>query len=203
MVERDALVCFPGAAPAGPVAVYRSAAEPVAVEETTSTDATDRSQQLEALAAEVGPMALAIAHSMLGDRASAEDALQDAYLQAYRGLLGFRGEASQRTWFLKILINSCRRHRRIWRRWTATQEQVSREPSDTNRGACPDPALRERISAAVTGLPHRQRTAFVLRYLQDLGIDEIAEVMGCATGTVKATIHKAVIKLRRELGDTR
>lgn len=203
MVEGDAAVFLAGPAPA---TYLTRAAECSSREEMTGNDTIDRSQQLEALAAEVGPLALGIACRMLGDRASAEDALQDAFLQAYRGLAGFRGDSSLRTWFLKILVNCCTRHRRIWRRWTAIQDQLSlgsESESEQIRSEGGDPALRDRLRAAVMDLPHRQRAAFVMRYTQDLGIAEIAEIMDCAPGTVKATIHKAVIKLRRELDDVR
>ncbi len=170
----------------------------------TSTTATDRGRQVEELASEVGPLAFGIAYRMLGDQASAEDALQDAYLQAYRGLRGFRGDASQRTWFLRIVVNCCKRRRRVWRRWTAAAEQLAATPDNEpspGGGALGDPGLRQRLNRAVVSLPHRQRTAFVLRYTQELAINEIADIMGCAPGTVKATIHQAVAKLRRELRD--
>lgn len=170
----------------------------------TDVDSHERGAKLEELAAEVGPMAFGIAFGMLGDRASAEDALQDAYLQAYRGLSDFRGDASLRTWFVKIVVNSCKRHRVVWRRWTRASSQLAlMSPDDVKLSwdEISDPALRQRLRAAVAKLPHRQRTAFVLRYIEDLGIRETAEIMGCAPGTVKATIHKAVVKLRRELGD--
>jgi RNA polymerase sigma factor (sigma-70 family) len=86
------------------------------------------------------------------------------------------------------------------RRWLRTRREAA-APEDAQVDAHGDPALRARLARAVLTLGHRQRTAFVLRYTQGLSIAEIAEVMGCAQGTVKATIHKSVMKLRRELGD--
>lgn len=78
-------------------------------------------------------------------------------------------------------------------------DELSHETiQDADQG---DPGLREQLRRAVLLLPHRQRMAFVLRFGQELTIEEIAEVMGCAPGTVKATLHKAVEKLRRRLGE--
>ncbi len=168
-----------------------------------SEDRQESARRIEQLAEEVGPLALSIATRMLGDGALAQDALQDAFVQAYRGLPGFRGEASLRTWFLRILVNSCRRHRVLVRRWIAGRRRVGQElaAGDAHTDTHGDPALRGRLERAVLGLPHRQRTAFVLRYVHGLGIAEIARIMGCAEGTVKATVHKAVMRLRRELQD--
>ena len=148
-------------------------------------------------------MAYRVALSMLGDSAAAEDAVQDAYVQAHRGLKGFRGDSSLRTWFMKIVVNNCKRHRRIWRRLVVGNDDVERVRAEgvQQEPLAGDPGLRERIEESVLRLPHRQRTAFVLRYSQELTIEEIAEVMGCASGTVKATLFKAVRKLRNELED--
>lgn len=168
-----------------------------------SASVAERNQQFEALAAEVGPLAFSVALRMLGNHALAEDAIQNAFLQAYRSLGCFRGESNLKTWFLRILVNCCHRQRRIWYRWlTGTPREpnvsVDEVPSEPTRG---DPVLRERLEQAVLRLPHRQCTAFVLRYKHDLGIAEIAEIMDCAQGTVKATLHKAVRRLRRDLAD--
>jgi RNA polymerase sigma-70 factor (ECF subfamily) len=177
------------------------------VERSSTRDiARDPAALVEELAAEVGPLAFGVAMSMLGDRGGAEDAMHDAFVQAFTGLRSFRGDASLKTWFLKIVVNCCKRHRRLWRRWvvgaaaaTSTIDSALREQVHVD--SLGDPGLRARLEQAVLGLPHRQRTAFVLRYQQDLTIDEIAAVMECAPGTVKATLHKAVHKLREELAD--
>jgi len=167
---------------------------------TMSDDAADRARRIEQLAEQEGPLALSIATRMLGDRTLAQDALQDAFVQAYRGLPGFRGDASLRTWFLRILVNSCRRHRVLMRRWTAGRVQDA-PAVHVHTDVHGDPALRDRLERAVLALPHRQRSAFVLRYVHGMGIAEIAQIMGCAQGTVKATVHKAVLRMRRELKD--
>jgi len=157
---------------------------------------------IEGLADQAGPLAIGIALHMLGDRSQAEDAVQDAFERALRAAGSLRDPASARSWFLRIVVNSCRRERVVVRRWIRRREETGRalvqahaEPTET------DPPLRARLGSAVRRLPLRQRAAFVLRYVHGLGIDDMATVLGCAPGTVKATIHKAVVKLRRELGD--
>lgn len=161
----------------------------------------DSQEQIEILARDVGPLAFKIALNMLGNRADAEDALSDAYLRAYRGWANYRGEASPKTWFIKIVVNSCRKHRRLWRRLVLGNSDLSESPDQvgTVYDTHGDPGLRGRLQSAIIHLPHRQKTAFILRYLHDFKIVEIAGVMNCAPGTVKATIHKAVVKLREEL----
>lgn len=169
-----------------------------------SPAARDPAALIEELAAEVGPRAFGVAMSMLGDRAAAEDALHDAFLLAAAGAKSFRGDSSLRTWFLTIVVNCCRRHRRLWRRWVLGVDVPEAAKADVDQGASDvhgDPGLRALLDSAVRRLPHRQRTAFVLRYQHDMTIDEVAAVMECAPGTVKATLHKAVLKLRKELED--
>ena len=176
----------------------------LSAERSSTVSDSDRERVIDELAREVGPVAMGIAMQMLGSRAAAEDALQDAFVQAYRGLPSFRGDASHRTWFLKILVNACTKHRRIWRRWVLGKGEdvaMTTTESEAHVDAHGDPGLRRRLDEAILTLTHRQRTAFVLRYSQDMSIDEIASVLDCAPGTVKATIHKAVQKLRRQLGD--
>jgi len=176
-------------------------ADPLVQETPRYQDEATRVATIEEIAREHGPKALGIAHSMLGDRSSAEDAFQDALVQAYRALPGFRGESSLKTWFMRILVNSCRRHRRLWRRFTIKHEAAARESERAREDVHGDPVLAARIEEAIARLPHRQRTAFVLRHVQGMKIAEIALVMNCAEGTVKASVHKAALKLRATLGD--
>jgi len=167
-----------------------------------SVDPEQRAR-LEELAGELGPTAYRVAVRLLGDPASAEDAMQDAYLQAYRGLAGYRGEASLKTWFLRILVNRCHKLGRGLGRRRLEDHSVELLDGLAEESGQPgsDPWLRRQLDLAVAGLPPRQQTAFVLRYGEDLSLREVAEVMGCAEGTVKATLHKAVAKLREVLTD--
>ncbi|MFH2008343.1 MAG: RNA polymerase sigma factor [bacterium] len=170
-------------------------------------DRAEREQAFESLARDVGGRALSVALGLLGSPAAAEDAVQEAFERAFRGLDGYRGEAELSTWFLRIVVNTAHRHGRRGRRFLLRPEDVSNRERPTASGAESPQArteaaeIQRRLTAALQGLPRRQRVAFVLRYVEGMSTDETAAVMDCASGTVKATLHKAVGKLRRELED--
>lgn len=175
-------------------------------QQTAPMDSRVREAAFEELAREVGPRALAVAQGLLGSRAAAEDAVQEAFERAFRALGRFRGEATLKTWFMRIVVNTCYRHgrHRARFRWVAESEQLGQ--SGVHRVLSPERAaqdadVRRRIEAALERLSRRQRTVFVLRYVEGLSTEEAAQWMQCAPGTVKATLHHAVRRLQRELGD--
>ena len=139
-----------------------------------------------------------------GDRAAAEDVVQDAFVRAYRGLDGFRGEAKLETWFYRILVRQAytyRRWRAVRKLWPSGREgtHTNAEPmSDAENG---DPGLRRRIALALETLSRRQREAFLLVHLEGFSVKECAEMMGSPDGTVKSHLHRALVKLRAELAD--
>jgi len=138
-----------------------------------------------------------------GDAGAAEDVVQDSFLNAYRALPGFRGDASLETWFYRILVRRAANHRR-WRGlrtfWNTPYEADVADPRPDPIG---DLGLRRRIEQALDGLTRRQREAFVLVHLEGWTVREAAELMGSPVGTVKSHLHRALLKLRHELGDLR
>jgi RNA polymerase sigma-70 factor (ECF subfamily) len=140
--------------------------------------------------------------SVLGDTEAAKDATQETAVRFLRQLRRFRGRSSMRTWSLGIALNVCREIRR--RRPT-----VSLPQDDAGEMADPDtPAARaakreqdDRLHRAVAALPDRQREAVALRYFEQLSVADTAAAMGCAEGTVKATISQALRSLRRAWSD--
>ena len=136
-------------------------------------------------------------------REDALDVSQEAFVKAYRGLQGFRGEAALETWFYRILVRQAHSHRR----WRAVREfsrgGASDDPPDPSPSAPGDPALRRRIAAALDGLTRSQRETFVLVHLEGFRVRECAEVLGKPVGTVKSHLHRALASLRRELADLR
>src|SRR5262245_17966657 len=148
--------------------------------------------------------ALRLAFRLLGgDQATAEDVVQSAFFRAHRALASFRGEASLDTWFYRILVNEVQRQRR-WsalRRLFGADPETAPPPLDAHPTG--DPGLRRRIADALEKLSAGQREAFVLVHLEELTVNEAAEILGKAVGTVKSHLHRTLAALRRELADLR
>jgi RNA polymerase sigma factor (sigma-70 family) len=150
-----------------------------------------------------------LARATLRDRTEAEDALQDAYICAYRAMGSFRGEASLGTWLSRLVLNECfARMRRTVRR-----ENVVPMVSATRHGEAhmiidatdsPDSAagrvqLRELLERKVDELPESYRTVFVLRSVEELSVDETAETLGIPEETVRSRHFRARNLLRESL----
>lgn len=138
-----------------------------------------------------------------GDEQLARDVSQRAFMQAWAHRESFRGEASFKTWLLKIAANLCRNElRRAWRHreWVPTDD--AEEPREV--GSVPPRALDQLVSteargllrAAVDALPDRQRQVAMLRLYQDLSFAEVGDVCGITANNAKVNFHHAVRKLR-------
>lgn len=141
--------------------------------------------------------------SLLSNPDLADDATQETAIRFMRQLPGFRGESQVRTWSLGICLNVAREIRR----WSASRRMSGTDVEAINL-ADPAPApdaSAERVEEVrslrdlLALLPERQREAMVLRFFEDMSVDQTAEAMGCAPGTVKATVHQALRALRRKL----
>jgi RNA polymerase sigma-70 factor (ECF subfamily) len=141
----------------------------------------------------------------------AETLTQDCFLKAHRHWSSFRGESSAITWLMRIAINLQKDHwrnRRVqfWRH-TRSNAVDSEEASEwlPSGESSPEQKLlaREqvkRVWQAVDGLSERQRTVFLLRYVEELDIAEIGRATGLSEGTVKAHLSRALGRVRGELG---
>jgi RNA polymerase sigma-70 factor (ECF subfamily) len=138
--------------------------------------------------------AFRLAMTMLKDRGTAEDAVQDAALKAWRTLGRFRSGAELRPWFLAIVANECRTLRRG--RWWG----VLRFP-DMRSTIGSDSSWADRIDleAALDRLPQRHLLALTLYYHLDLPIEEVARVLGCSVGGARQRVHRALAALRPEM----
>lgn len=141
---------------------------------------------------------------ILGDAAVAEEVVQDALVAAWRALPKFRGDARFDTWLHRIAVNKARNKRLYRRRRALHRHDPLHTDADDDRpplqlvhpGPLPDRAVdraeaSRRLQAGLDALTAEHREVLVLRDLQDLDYDEIADVLGIARGTVKSRLHRA------------
>jgi RNA polymerase sigma-70 factor, ECF subfamily len=145
-----------------------------------------------------------VALAIMRSETDARDAVQDAYLQAWRQLPGLRDPAAFDAWLDRILVNTCRmqlRHHRVVR----LREIDVAEPADVENAASSDPppddhvADSELVRAAMERLNGDQRSILVLHHVEDRPVAEIAKVLGIPSGTVKWRLHAARAALQRAL----
>jgi RNA polymerase sigma-70 factor, ECF subfamily len=144
-----------------------------------------------------------VALRMLGNRAEAEEIAQETFLRAHRALGEFRGEARLGTWLYGIASRLClnrlasgpRRHER------SDDLALAQAPAaDTDAaGALERGELEAALHEAVAALPEDRRIVVVLRDLEGLSYDEIAEVLGLPLNTVRTRLHRARLDLKAKL----
>jgi RNA polymerase sigma-70 factor (ECF subfamily) len=142
-----------------------------------------------------------IACNLLGNVADAEDAVQEAFLKAYRAWGGFKGDAAPSTWLYRILVNSCMDSGR--RRKRRREEPELEAPLDLRPAPDQDHPLRVALEAALAKLASRQRAVFLLAEVEGFTHREIAGILEIAEGTSKHDLFEAKRALRRLLGGAR
>ena len=144
------------------------------------------------------------------DTDTAQTLTQDCFLRAYSARHAFRGEASLSTWLMRIAVNLVHdfgRNRRLqfWKRMSASaldSESLGdhiRDAAETPEGTA---LVREQVRLvwqACRRLPERQRTVFLLRFVEDMDLLEIAAVTGMKEGTVKSHLFRALQSIRKRL----
>ena len=151
------------------------------------------------------------ARAILRDDAEAEDAVQDAYIQAYRALGSFRGESRLSTWLVRIAANEALMRRR--RRLRAAEVIPIAAPVDPMHDSREDPMaddngpehdalrgeLRRLLEARIDALPEGYRAVFVLRALEELSVEETAAALELQPATVRTRFFRARSLLRESL----
>lgn len=143
------------------------------------------------------------------DTSEAQDVAQEAFIKAYRALAGFRGDSAFYTWFYRIVINTAKNYlvaqgRRPPRGDIDASDAEQYDGAhglkeyDTPERLAQRDELEQAIHQAIEGLPEDLRTAIMLRELEGLSYDEIAQAMSCPVGTVRSRIFRA-----REAIDTK
>jgi RNA polymerase sigma-70 factor, ECF subfamily len=140
-----------------------------------------------------------ILRSLVRDSDVADTLTQECFLRAFRNRGRFRGESSLTTWLVSIAINLARDHNRnrrwaFWRALARTDRIDAIRTADLDRS--PEQALinRERtdlIHSAMDKLPERQKSVFLLRFVEDMALDRIAAATGLKLGTVKSHLFRA------------
>ncbi len=160
-------------------------------------------------------MVFQLACRVLGDREEALDLSQEVFLAVYRKMHRFRGEASLKTWIYRITVNRaanrCRWWNRLRRRGTVSLDEhlakdSERSYSETleSGGSSPEESLllkeeRAQIERSLLQLPLTQRVAVILRDIDGLSYEEIADSMQVSLGTVKSRIARGREELKRRL----
>ncbi|MBI1723180.1 MAG: RNA polymerase sigma factor [Gemmatimonadetes bacterium] len=134
---------------------------------------------------------------MLGDREDAEEALQDAFVRAYRSLAACRDPSRFGSWLFRILVNRCRTREALRRRRTRTF--VRDELALERAGATPvdeGGAWREEIERALARLDPLYREAFLLKHVEELEYEEMARLTGARVSALKMRVKRACDRLR-------
>lgn len=142
------------------------------------------------------------AYHMLGNREDAEEALQDAFTRAYRSLARCEDPERFGAWLFRILVNRCRtagaRRGRRARTFVADEsamlEAAEEHPADRR-------AWREEIDRALQRLRSEQREAFLLKYVEEMGYDEMSRLTGVGVSALKMRVMRACDRLRELLSE--
>jgi RNA polymerase sigma-70 factor (ECF subfamily) len=158
------------------------------------------------------PALFRVARAILRDDAEAEDALQDAYLDAYRHIGGFRGGSRLATWLTRIVVNHAlmRRRRQKREHVVVPFDRPDEDRADPlaeipDRAAEPAPdallraELRRLLERRIDELPVTFRTVFVMREIDEMSVEETAECLGIPAATVRTRLFRARALLRRKL----
>ena len=145
-----------------------------------------------------GPL-YGLAYSLVGNAADAEDVLQETFAGAYRGLGGFRQQSSVKTWLTRILVRQTAGHFR--RKAGRIAEGAAAGEEASSPSAAPAADARMDVNAAIAHLRPEFREVIVLRAMEGMTYDEIAQTLGVPRGTVESRLYRARQHLQELLKD--
>lgn len=142
------------------------------------------------------------AFRVLGDRADAEDVVQETFLRAHAALANYREQAQFREWLFTILVNQCRNAAAS--RARRQQRFVAADIADAAQASVqPPPLPDDELARAVAQLEPAQREALLLRFGEDMDYDQMARATGASTSALKMRVKRACDRLRSILGERR
>jgi len=153
-----------------------------------------------------------LVYRMLNDPADASDTTQEVFLKVFRGMRRFQGEASLKTWIYRIAIHEASNHRRWWFRHKGRETSMEQETTRTSvlRKTLVDPGrspfdnvvqeeIRAKVEAELRLVQEPYRTAVILRDIEGLSYEEIAEILEVSLGTVKSRLMRGRESLKKRL----
>jgi RNA polymerase sigma-70 factor, ECF subfamily len=153
-----------------------------------------------------------VAYRILGDASEASDTVQDTFLKVFKGIRAFRGECGLKTWIYRIAISESLNRQRWWKRWRR-HAPVSLDDTSPNgarlfevtdsrpspESACAQMEIEREVQKALNGLSFDHRVVAVLRDIEGLSYEEIAETLGLSLGTVKSRLWRARSEMKTRL----
>lgn len=144
------------------------------------------------------------------DQAEAADVAQEAFIRAHRALPGFKGDSAFYTWLYRISINTAKNHLVARSRRPASQDVDVADAEayghtdlfserDTPEALLESEEIRDTVVTSIRELPEDLRTAIMLRELEGMSYDEIAQSMDCPVGTVRSRIYRARAAIEEKL----
>jgi len=154
---------------------------------------------IDALIETHGTRLLRSATLLCGNETNAQDLVQDTFVEAFRSIHRFRGQASLYTWLHSILLNLTRHYRRKNNRLVYDNELATQEPvlSEEQPNALDLESATTELTRALRQLTSPHREVLVLRFYEHMKIDEIARHLGVSKGTVKSRLHYAIHEMQK------
>jgi RNA polymerase sigma-70 factor (sigma-E family) len=162
---------------------------------------SDRDNEFVEFVESMGPRLRRTAYLICGDWHRAEDAVQEAFYKLYLSWAKVDRSGNPAAYARRVVVNATLDGgRRSWRREVPTEVLPDESGAGDPAGAH---AARDELGAGLVGVPPRQRACLVLRYYEDLSIEQAAEILGCSAGTVKSQTARGLETLRHNLDQSR
>jgi len=125
-----------------------------------------------------------------------EDVFQTVFLKVFQALPNFRGDSSFLTWIYQIALNECRNSKRNGRSWTSISEifasPYERDPAKSPEMIHSEEHRKRQIRLAISRLKPKYRVVVLLKYIEELPYDEVAEILQISPGTIASRLHRAL-----------